>query len=278
MTELRKLFVSDEVSGTTANVEANGGLAVNVQDQTTQTIDTLMLQADGPPAIWNPNATMTAGGTSFVVGSATSLAANNELFIAEAGAIQNASYHVVSSVDSAATDTVHLKVPIPNAYTTSANIFKVTADMAGSSTGTRTSPDMWITANNGTVSYDITRIILQMVTNSSPELTDFGDIAGGLTNGCVLRHYDVSESHYHNICYWRDNADIMHHMYDVALITGLGAGDYGLTGRMTFGGASKHGVVIRMDPGDELQFLIQDDISALDHFDIMVQGHYVDAT
>jgi hypothetical protein len=277
MTELRKLFISDETTGTTANVESNGGLAVNVQDQTTQTIDTLMLQADGAPAIWNPNATMTAGGTSFVVGSATSLAPNDEVFIAEAGSINEASYHVCASVDVAATDTVHVKVPIPNAYTTSANIFKVTADMAGSSTGTRTSPDMWITANNGTVSYDITRIILQMVTSGSPELTQFGNLTA-LTNGCVLRHYDDSVSHYHNIAYWRANEDIMYSMYDVSLITGLGAGDYGLTGRMTFGGPSKHGVVIRMNPGDELQFLIQDDISGLTHFYIMVQGHLVDAT
>jgi hypothetical protein len=48
---------------------------------------------------------------------------------------------------------------------------------------------------------------------------------------------------------------------------------------MTFGGTAKHGVVIRLEPGDRLEMVIQDDLATLGgagsitSFKVMVQGH-----
>jgi hypothetical protein len=54
----------------------------------------------------------------------------------------------------------------------------------------------------------------------------------------------------------------------------------GFTSRLTWGGQSKHGVVIRLDGnlGEELQVLIQDDLvtaSANTVFNMIAQGHEV---
>lgn len=270
MTELRKVFITDETSGETAYV-TNNGLDVNVQDQSTVTLDSRMLQASGSP--FTLNASTTAGATTFVATAATGLVAGDAIFFAEG----NRSYTgEVSAATGGAPDTVTVRVPIPIVFTASAYVTKVLDDMSASSTGTIASPDIFVVANDGTVSIDVTRILLKMVTTSTPVLTDFGDIAGGLTNGCVLRKFNSANSNYQNIAHWKDNSDIAEYMYDMDILTALGVGNDGLKGRMSFGGQDKHGVVIRLEAGDKLQLLIQDDISALTSFRIMVQGHITD--
>ena len=48
-----------------------------------------------------------------------------------------------------------------------------------------------------------------------------------------------------------------------------------MTSRRTFGGQNKNGIVIRLkgDDNDELQAIIQDDLTDLDHFHVIAQGH-----
>lgn len=48
--------------------------------------------------------------------------------------------------------------------------------------------------------------------------------------------------------------------------------------RRSFGGQDKNGVVIRVDGdlGESLELLIQDDLTGLETFRIVVQGHVVE--
>lgn len=270
MTELRKQIITTGTDADDAYV-TNNGLDVNVQDQSTVTVDSRMLQASGSP--FTLNASTTAGATTFVTTAATGLVAGDAIFMAEG----NRSYiGEVSVATGGAPDTVTVRVPIPVVFTAAAYVTKVLADMAGSSTGTIASPDTFLVSNGGTIAIDVTRILIKMVTATAPVFTDFGDIAGGLTNGCVLRKYDSANSNYQNIAHWKDNSDMAEYMYDFDLLSTLGVGVDGLKGRMTFGGQSKHGVVIRLEEDDQLQLVIQDDISALTSFRIMVQGHITD--
>lgn len=270
MTELRRQIITTGIDPDDATV-TNKGLDVNIQDQTTVTLDRRMLQASGSP--FTLNASTTAGATTFVTTAATGLVAGDAIFIAEG----NRSYTgEVSAATGGAPDTVTMRVPIPIVFTASAYVTKVLDDMGASSTGTIASPDTFLISNGGTVPIDITRIMVKMVTGSPPIFTDFGDIAGGLTNGVVLRKYDSANTNYQNIAHWKDNSDMAECMYNFELLTALGVGVDGLKGRMSFGGQSNHGVVIRLEEDDQLQLLIQDDISALTSFRIMVQGHLTD--
>ena len=67
-------------------------------------------------------------------------------------------------------------------------------------------------------------------------------------------------------------------MYDVVYSDKAPAGYFGLNFRRTFGGQNKNGVVIRLcaDDSDTLQVIIQDDLTDLDDFSVIAQGHIVE--
>lgn len=64
-------------------------------------------------------------------------------------------------------------------------------------------------------------------------------------------------------------------MFDFDIQSAIGQQQDGFTGRLTFGGQSKMGVVIRLNQGEDLQMLVQDDLSTLDSLSIICEGHTV---
>jgi hypothetical protein len=52
-------------------------------------------------------------------------------------------------------------------------------------------------------------------------------------------------------------------------------GQFGTGARITFGGQSKHGVVIRLSELDALQFIVQDNLTGLTSLKIVAEGHEV---
>lgn len=125
-----------------------------------------------------------------------------------------------------------------------------------------------------TLKVHITRIMIQMVTDTTPQLTDFGDIPLGLVNGIVLRSINGTIKNTWNL---KTNAEIATLAFDINVYqaSNPGQGIDGLGARNTFGGDDKHGVVIELEPGDSLQVLIRDDLSSLLTFRLMAQGHVV---
>jgi hypothetical protein len=67
-------------------------------------------------------------------------------------------------------------------------------------------------------------------------------------------------------------------MYDTAYADKRPSGSFGFKFRRTFGGQGKNGVVIRLTAihGDSLKLIIQDDLTGLDDFYIVAQGHRTD--
>ena len=53
------------------------------------------------------------------------------------------------------------------------------------------------------------------------------------------------------------------------------AGQNGARFRNTFSGQDKHGVTIRLAPGETLELVVQDDLTLLSVFNMMAQGHFV---
>ncbi|MCK5018044.1 MAG: hypothetical protein KAS32_13390, partial [Candidatus Peribacteraceae bacterium] len=126
------------------------------------------------------------------------------------------------------------------------------------------------------VSFDITRIMIQMTTATAISFGAFGDIAGGLANGIVLRNRKASGD-IRNIWNVKTNADFALLAYDYTTYSALTPPTIdGLAVRYTFAGQEKHGVTVRLDPGDSLQLLVQDDLSSLVSFRMLAQGHVVE--
>lgn len=124
------------------------------------------------------------------------------------------------------------------------------------------------------VTVDITRIILQCTCTTAVDLSKFGDIVGGITNGIVLRKTDGT---YINIFNFKNNAEIAAAMFDFTpyVASNPSQGLDGFTARLTFAGQGKLGVALRLATGEDLELIVQDDLSSLTSFIIVAEGHVV---
>ncbi|MGD2113421.1 MAG: hypothetical protein PVG07_00100 [Acidobacteriota bacterium] len=122
--------------------------------------------------------------------------------------------------------------------------------------------------------FDVTRLMFVCTAASAVDLSKFGDIVGGLTKGIVIRKIDGT---YRNILNAKTNGDLANIMYDfnVQAASNPAIGQDGFTGRLTFAGQNKIGVAIRLEAGEDLQVIIQDDLSTLTSFYIIAEGHEV---
>ena len=105
-----------------------------------------------------------------------------------------------------------------------------------------------------------------------PDDSKFANITGGLTNGLVFRRVDGDTRNVFNV---KTNGDIANICYDLAYADQGKNGLNGVRARISFAGQDKHGVALRLAPGDALQFLVQDDLTSIDIFRIVAQGHIV---
>jgi len=152
-------------------------------------------------------------------------------------------------------------------------VLAATKNMAVAGTGA--SPQIFqigpVGAGTG-VAVDITRIMGYIQTTGTMDDSKFGDIAGGLTNGVLLRQ---NNGEINNIWNVKTNGEFGLLAYDTAYTDKAPAGSEGFRFRNTYAGQSKHGVTLRLQPGETLEILIQDDLSGLEVFNVMAQGHIV---
>lgn len=125
-----------------------------------------------------------------------------------------------------------------------------------------------------TQTIDITRIMISFLTDSAVNLAKFGDL-DALTRGCVLRRVNGVT---HNIWNVKSNGEIANLAFDYEPYTTVNPaqGQNGAKFRYSFSGQDKHGVAVRLAPGDALQFIVQDDLTDLQQLRIIAEGHYVD--
>jgi hypothetical protein len=115
------------------------------------------------------------------------------------------------------------------------------------------------------------RVLGSMTTGSPPDYSTFGDIAGGITKGIVLRRNNGVVDNIWNV---KKNADFAGLAYDLNIFRAANPqGVDGLAFRYTLNGEDKHGTSILIPPGDRLDLIVQDDLSSLTSFEITVQGY-----
>lgn len=120
---------------------------------------------------------------------------------------------------------------------------------------------------------EVTRIIFTCTASSAVSLTKFGNLTA-LTKGILLRlnHTD----NYHNIFNLKSNQDLAGIAYDWTIFQASNPtqGVDGFTSRLTFSGQEKMGIALNVKPDENLEMVIQDDLSTLTSLIITVEGHF----
>lgn len=240
------------------------GVPVYIQDQTTGALDlpflsdinTTTLAAD--TSIDDRTVTLTTGHGA-VVGNILEVADDN-----------NGSNYIQSEILGVAGDDVTIDSPINKNYLAASStviISKKDMNVDGSVT-----PAIYaVKPLSGQVG-DMVRVICAITDNAAMDFETFGGIPK-LTNGIVLRVKNPDGS-YRHLANFKTNGEIASYSFDTKYETNNGGGVRGFTARMTWGGQTKHGVVVRLDGnlGEELQIVIQDDLTALQNMIWIAQG------
>jgi hypothetical protein len=262
-----KTILVDPTSGTQTRVEANGGLAVNVQDQASRAVDLFFAQDVGSPTTMIMDTTA----DSYVVYLATGhgLVATDMFVMFDPSVQHGHTAHVVSVVGD---NQVNMDRPVSYELTAANTIVQqrsMELDVDGSSTR-----QVFSVGSSLTGILHITRVIFQIVCTNPALYNLFGDQTA-LSRGVLLRQTrnDNGTTNHWNV---KTNAELANLMYDVSVQEEAKVFDVnGLTGRLTYGGQTKHGVVLALSGGEALEIIIQDNLSGLISFRIIAQGHLV---
>jgi hypothetical protein len=243
------------------------GVPVFIQDQTTDPLDIVFLEflnnttIAADTAVGSNQFTATAG-HGIVPGNVIEIA-NNEIFIQ-------------ALVIAVAGDLITIDSPINHLYLAGSPLIISNPEM--NVLGTPASPRIFSIVPGPNQKGDITRAIIEIQDSSSMDFTKFGGIAS-LTNGCLMR-YKKSNGDFINLFNWKSNGGFIIRAFDHQFQTKIGGGLNAFVARTTWAGQSKRGVVLRLDgdAGEELQILVQDDLTGLDRFVCVAQGHLLQET
>ena len=133
-------------------------------------------------------------------------------------------------------------------------------------------------SRTGTISIpsrvDLTRILFTCITDTPVTLPAFGDLTA-LTRGLALRiNRNDTQNNILNI---KTNQGIINMAYDfnVFQATNPAQGVDGFSSRLTFAGQEKVGVALRIEQDENVEVLIQDDLTGLTSLQIFFEGHIV---
>lgn len=245
------------------------GQAVFIQDQTTPSLSVPFLQERTTTNL-AIDAVLESRAVQLVPGHAASVGEMLEL------AVLNSGIFLQSRILIVAGDIITIDQPINFPYETT-DIAVISSDdmiVDGSVT-----PQIFSILPLPSQSGDMVRAIWQIENiGNDMDFSTFGG-APALVNGCVLRVKNP-DGNFRNIMNFKSNGDIINQAFDHAFLNPKqGNTVRGFTSRLTWGGQSKHGVVIRLEGlvGEELQIVIQDDLTAgaaaNDIFRMRTQGH-----
>lgn len=247
-------------------LEENGGLAVNIQDQTSRLFDIQLNQVHN---YYTLASSPIINSNNFTLTSVVNLSLGDKLAILEQNGYTHIFFGKIISID---TNTITIDSPIPfNFVPSKATVFSF--DNQLNVDGSTTQQVFYLT-NFFTEPVDITRIIFKCTDNVEMHDGLFCGI-NPLQKGIVFRKL-TNEGYYINYFNVKNNAKWGLLAYDV-LYTDKGKppdDTYGLSSRLTFAGQNKHGVVIRLEPLESIEIVIQDDLTDISGASLMAEGHF----
>ncbi len=238
--------------------------AVALQDQTSGIVDLFLQQTLN---------TVTLDATTILDSETIDLVAGHNVVIGDTIYLSESGIFSQFIATNVVTNTITLDSPIDKVFTTAATALRTTTNM--NVDGSVTSQTFNICPRDGQ-KWDITRVILVIeATSNSMDFTGFGPLAA-LTSGCVLRTKNGTRN---NLFNWKTNGDFINRSFEAVFEQKTGGGGSGFTSRTVFAGQNERGVTVRLraDDSDELQVLVQDDLTGatLTVLRVIAQGHIV---
>ena len=264
-----KVTIVDETTGVPLDIQLDGSIDVNVQDQASRAFDIFFAQDVGSPTTLTIDAVQDAYTVSVTTGHG--LIAGDTIVMADP-TIEKGYTGIVVSV--AGDNTVNLDMPLNVAFTAAGTIVQErTHNLNVDGSVTRQS---FKVGSPLTGTLDITRIMFQITTTDAATFDLFGDQTA-LAGGVLLRI--VKNGDRTNLWNLKTNGEMAGLMYDVEFFSAAHPlALNGLAGRLTYGGQAKHGVVLRISGGEYLEIVVQDNLAALLSFHIIACGHLVVGT
>lgn len=262
------ILMGRKSDGTLEEINSLGG-AINIHDADVHT-DVINQYVHQHTATTTTISTATAAGDYQVsIADTTGFAVNDYIHI-NTSSIET-THPRITAVTPGTPGTITLDRRLDKAHSVGDEIVKAIIDMAlTGQAGTMASPQIYFAGPPAGEVWHITRLLFAIEHGTAGDLGLFGNLAA-LTNGVVARTYVSGE--YKTLTNWKKSADMKIDMYDVEFDSRSGGGGaYGTSARGTFTNA---GAVVRLDGdlGDQIQIMVQDDITALDFFAMKVQGH-----
>lgn len=245
-------------------LESNGGIPINIQDQTTKPLDSLFSHAisNFTLAVDTGVSTVTTLVYDFTAAGGHGIAPNDELLLLDPAA--NRALQCVALV--VVVNTITIDRPIDHVFPAATTLGRiVTTNMAVDGSVT---PQIF-SVRAGSVPNDYVRLLLTATNNNAMDFSLFAGL-GALTRGLVFR---IINDFQKTIWNFKTDGDIGQFAYDIRYADKAPAGEYGVAARITFGGQDKHGVVLRISGDDVLQWVVQDDLSSLITLRVAGEGH-----
>lgn len=236
---------------------------VKIQDQTTPPSDPLFAKELSPFTIAAPTVASTVSVLEydFTATAGHGIVITDEILLLDTASGRSIECVVIGVVG----DVITIDRPIDHIFPTATTLGRIiTTNMAVN--GSITPQVFAIRAGNVPIDYN--RFLLTMLSATSMDDGKFGSRTA-LTRGLVLR---VVNGYQLTIFNFKTNADIKQFCYDVNYSVKAAAGTYGLSSRISFNGADKHGVPIRISGDSVLQWIVQDDLSSMIAVKASAQG------
>lgn len=262
---------SDVLANNVINVETETGVSfdVYIQDQTTRPFD---IQVNQIIDDYNYSLAVTPVINDHLVtlDSVVGLSVGDKIAFLEQNGMPQIFFSQIKSISG---NDLTLGDPIPFGFSVLATVFSFDNQL---NVDGSVNPQVFSLNNVFDQAVDITRVIFKCT--DDVEMHD-GLFCGidQLTNGVVFRKYTI-DGYYINYFNVVNNAKWGLLAYDVGYTdTGKPPSDvYGFGSRLTFGGQNKHGVVIRLEPGERIELVVQDDLEDISGASLMIEGHFTD--
>ena len=164
---------------------------------------------------------------------------------------------------------LELDTPLDFAYESGDPVIATTRDLNVDGSGTSQTFSV-MNQSNSPITVDITRIMFNMTLSTSGDDGKFGNLSA-LTKGLVFRRTNGDTRNIFNI---KTNGELRGLCFDLTYpLRSGGTGDFGMGARYSFAGPDKHDVALRLEPGDSLDIIIQDNLTGLGQYRIVAPGN-----
>jgi len=239
------------------------GLAIFVQDQTTDMLDLLFLEEKAVGLALGLDTVIDSRTVTLSTGHGLT-SANSAGHIMELAHIDEGRFYQ-GEILSITGDVVELSPPMSDVFAVATTSVGTGNPNMSQDAATNAAIDGSVTPVIFTIkplpgqSGDITRIVMATTSSNESDLTTFGG-APKLTIGVTLR-IKRTDGTFKNLYTYRENFDLAMHGFDTGVYNPKGGNaTYGFAVRISFNGQDKHGVTVRLDGSfdEELQIVISE--------------------